>query len=95
MRGIGERLDRDVFAHGATVLIVGYQAPDTLGRRLVEKKPEVRIHDRVYKVRAEVVVLSGFSSHADHDQLLEALAPLVGKVRRVRLVHGEPAAAHA
>src|SRR5205085_1826067 len=57
----------------ATVLIVGYQAPDTLGRRLVTRKPEVRILDRRYTVRAEVVVLNGFSSHADHDDFLACL----------------------
>jgi metallo-beta-lactamase family protein len=53
-----------------TVLIVGFQAPETLGRRLVEKKPEVRILGRTYKVRAEVVAANGFSSHADHSDFL-------------------------
>jgi len=76
-----------------TVLMVGFQAPGTLGRRLVDKAAEVRIHDHLYKVRAEIVVLSGFSSHAGHDELLAAFAPLAGKVRHVRLVHGEPSAA--
>jgi metallo-beta-lactamase family protein len=79
----------------ATVVLVGYQAPNTLGRRLEEKTPDVRIHDKFYKTRAEVVVLSGFSSHADHDQLLAALGPLVAQVRHLRLVHGEPDAAEA
>jgi metallo-beta-lactamase family protein len=78
-----------------TVLIVGFQAPDTLGRRLVEKRPEVRILDRVYKRNAEVVVMNGFSSHADQGELLEALGPLAGRTRRVCLVHGEPEQAEA
>jgi metallo-beta-lactamase family protein len=73
-----------------TILIVGYQAPDTLGRRLVERRPEVRILGRAWQVKAEVVVLNGLSSHADHGGLLAALAPLAGGTERVRLVHGEP-----
>jgi metallo-beta-lactamase family protein len=80
-----------------TVLIIGYQAPETLGRRLVERREEVRIHDRYWKLRAEVAVMNGFSSHADHEDLLSFLGPLSGRARHVRLVHGEeqPAAALA
>jgi metallo-beta-lactamase family protein len=73
-----------------TVLLVGFQAPYTLGRRLAEHQPEVRILGRTYRPRAEVVMMSGFSSHADQDDLLRAFAPLAGRVKRVRLVHGEP-----
>lgn len=72
-----------------TVLIIGYQAPDTLGRRLVECRPEVRIHDRFRKLNAEVVVLNGFSSHADRKDLIDFFTPLADPKRRVRLVHGE------
>jgi metallo-beta-lactamase family protein len=78
-----------------TIVIVGYQAPGTLGRRLVEHQPQVMIHDRLWKLRAEVVVLNGFSSHADQTELLEDLAPLAADTRLVRLVHGEPAEAEA
>jgi metallo-beta-lactamase family protein len=78
-----------------TVLIVGFQAPGTLGRRLVEKRPEVRIHNRLWKLRAEVAVMNGFSSHADHNELLAALGPLAGKTARVCLVHGEVGPAEA
>ena len=74
----------------STILIVGFQAPDTLGRRLVERRPEVRILGRMCALRADVVVLNGLSSHADHGDLLRSLGPLVGTVQRVRLVHGEP-----
>lgn len=72
-----------------TVLIAGYQAADTLGRRLVEKRPEVRVLGRPVPVKAEIVVLNGLSSHADHGDLLRMLGPL-GPTTRVRLVHGEP-----
>jgi metallo-beta-lactamase family protein len=73
----------------STILIVGYQAEGTLGRRLVERRPEVRILGRTLTVKAEVVVLNGLSSHADHADLLRSLSPLVGAARQVRLVHGE------
>jgi metallo-beta-lactamase family protein len=79
----------------ATILIVGFQAPDTLGRRLVERRPQVRILGRTFTPKAEVVVLNGLSSHADHGGLLRALGPLAGTARRVRLVHGEPERAAA
>src|SRR5262249_35638563 len=78
-----------------TVLIVGYQAADTLGRRLVEPRPEVRIRGRPLPGKAEVVVLNGLPSHADHDDLVRSLSPLVGTASRVRLVHGEPERAAA
>jgi metallo-beta-lactamase family protein len=72
-----------------TVLIAGYQAESTLGRRLVGRSPEVRVLGRTVPVRAEVVVLNGLSSHADHGDLLRMLGPLAGATARVRLVHGE------
>jgi metallo-beta-lactamase family protein len=78
----------------STVLIVGYQAPDTLGRRLVERRPEVRILGSTFRPRAEVVVLNGLSSHADHGDLLRDLGPLAGSAK-ARLVHGEPERAEA
>jgi metallo-beta-lactamase family protein len=78
-----------------TVLIVGFQAPDTLGRRLVEGHKEVRVLDQMRQVRAEVVVLNGLSSHADQPDFLEFLGPLAGTTRAVRLVHGEPERAEA
>jgi metallo-beta-lactamase family protein len=74
----------------STVLIAGYQAADTLGRRLVERRPEVRIFGRTLTLKAEVVVLNGLSSHPDHGGLLASLGPLADTARQVRLVHGEP-----
>jgi metallo-beta-lactamase family protein len=76
------------------VLIVGFQAQHTLGRRIVERRPEIRIFGVMRPLRAEVTVLDGFSAHADQHGLL-AFAEAVrdrGPLRQVVLVHGEPAA---
>lgn len=72
-----------------TILIIGYQAPETLGWRLVKKAPQLRILDRVYPLKAEVVVLNGFSSHADSNDFKAFLGPLAATTRTVQLVHGE------
>lgn len=74
-----------------TVLIVGFQAQHTLGRRLVEHRPEVRIFGLMHPLRAEVVVLEGFSAHADQGGLVEFAEATrrQGKLRQVILVHGE------
>lgn len=80
-----------------TVCIVGFQAPHTLGRRLVEKRPRVRIFGVERDLRAEVVVMNGFSAHADQKDLVEYAVELKrrGPLGRVALVHGELAAQHA
>jgi metallo-beta-lactamase family protein len=70
-----------------TVAIIGFQAPETLGRRIVEKRPEVRIHGQMLKLRAEVVVMNGFSSHADQNDFRDYLKPLAKDTAHVRLVH--------
>ena len=75
-----------------TVVIVGFQAQHTLGRRLVERRSRVRIFGVEHERRARVVVLNGFSAHADRDDLIafaEALRDR-GKLKQVALVHGEP-----
>jgi len=75
-----------------TVLIVGYQAQHTLGRRLVEKQTRVKILGIERERRAEVVVLNGFSAHADQHDLLEFVTQCraKGAVSKVALVHGDP-----
>ncbi len=73
------------------VVIVGFQAQHTLGRRLVERRPRVRIFGVERDRNAEVVVLNGFSAHADRRELVEfALAVRErGSLETVALVHGE------
>jgi metallo-beta-lactamase family protein len=74
------------------VLIVGFQAPHTLGRRIVEHRPRVKIFGVERDLRAEVVVMNGFSAHADQRDLVEFVADAkkTGRVQSVLLVHGEP-----
>jgi metallo-beta-lactamase family protein len=76
-----------------TVLIVGYQANHTLGRRLVEQRTRVRIFGIERERRAEVAVLNGFSAHAGQDDLLDFAEAVrkAGPLRQVALVHGEDA----
>jgi metallo-beta-lactamase family protein len=79
----------------STILIAGYQAEHTLGRRIVDRLPELHILGGVYPLKAEVVVLNGLSSHADHKDLMRMLGPLAGSTKRIRLVHGEVPRAEA
>lgn len=78
-----------------TVLITGWQAPNTLGRRLVEKQPQVRIFGEEYTVRAHVEVINGFSGHADRNELQAWFGAMKDKPKRSFLVHGEEEAALA
>lgn len=75
-----------------TVLIVGYQAQHTLGRRLVEKRSRVRIFGVERERRCEVVVLNGFSAHGDQSDLLDFAKQVHarGDVKAIALVHGDP-----
>jgi len=72
-----------------TVLITGFQAQDTLGRKLIEKWPEVLIFGEPVRVRATVASLDELSGHADQGELLEWIKPMVPTLKRVFLVHGE------
>jgi len=73
-----------------TIVIVGYQAQHTLGRRLVERRPRVRIFGVERDVRAHVRVLNSFSAHADRDELRWWAGRCGTQVRKFFLVHGDP-----
>jgi metallo-beta-lactamase family protein len=74
------------------VLITGYQGHGTLGRRLVEREPFVRIHGERVAVRAQVHTLGGLSAHAGRKDLLGWLGASVASRPKVVLTHGEDAA---
>ncbi len=73
-----------------TILLPGFMAVNTLGRRLAEGARQINLFHEIYQVRAEVVQIHGFSGHADQADLLRLFSPRVADVRRVLLVHGEP-----
>jgi metallo-beta-lactamase family protein len=75
-----------------TVLIVGFQAEHTLGRRIVERRPLLRIYGEEVPLRAKVEILDGYSAHADRAELrmwLDAVRQRSPELGPVWLVHGE------
>ncbi len=85
-----------------TILIVGFNAQHTLGRRIVERQPFLRIYGDEVPLNAQVEILNGYSAHGDHTELkawLDAVRAGGVKARReiqrVHLVHGEPEAQDA
>jgi metallo-beta-lactamase family protein len=75
-----------------TILVTGFMAEHTLGRKIVDKWPEVPIFGEPVPLRAEVVKLNELSGHADQHELLDWMAPITPGLKRVFVVHGEPAA---
>ncbi len=71
-----------------TVLIVGFQAENTLGRKLVEKLPSVKIFGKLVPRRCEIEILNAFSAHADRNELFANIKNSGAK--KVICVHGEP-----
>jgi metallo-beta-lactamase family protein len=77
----------------STILIVGFQAEHTLGRRIVERQRTLKILGEEVELRARVEVLNGYSAHADRRELtewLDAVRAGAERAPRVWLVHGEP-----
>ncbi|MDD5505807.1 MAG: MBL fold metallo-hydrolase [Candidatus Omnitrophica bacterium] len=70
------------------ILVVGYMARDTLGRRIVDREKIVRIFGIEYELNAEVVIINAMSGHADKDELLEFVTACL-PLKRIFLVHGE------
>ncbi|MGE5646569.1 MAG: MBL fold metallo-hydrolase RNA specificity domain-containing protein [Acidobacteriota bacterium] len=78
-----------------TVLITGYQAENTLGRKLVDRLPEVAIFGEPMRLRAEVETINELSGHADQRELLAWLRPMAAGLKRIFIVHGEPVQSQA
>ena len=73
-----------------SVLLVGYQAANTLGRKIQERRPEVPILGELVPLRAQVEMISGYSAHADRNGLLNWIKAVRGeRLRDVFVVHGE------
>jgi metallo-beta-lactamase family protein len=73
-----------------TVLITGYQGEHTLGRKILDKLPEVPIYGEPMPLRAEVCSLDALSGHADQKELIEWMRPFAKGLKKVFLVHGDP-----
>ncbi|MBX3035675.1 MAG: MBL fold metallo-hydrolase [Anaerolineales bacterium] len=72
-----------------TICIVSWQAPDTLGRRLADREPEVRIYGETYKRKCEIATIGGLSGHAGQDLLVQYATKMKKSLKQVFLVHGE------
>jgi len=72
-----------------TILVVGFMAEHTLGRKLVERRAEVPIFGEPLRLRAEVAIINELSGHADQEELIAWIKPHAKALRRVFLVHGE------
>lgn len=82
-------LERYISLPETTVVIVGYQAEGTRGRKLLEGATEIKIHGKYYEVKANIVEIEGLSAHGDQTDLLNWLSELETKPEKVFLVHGE------
>jgi len=72
-----------------TICIVSWQAPETLGRKLADRVPEVRIFGEPYTVKCDVATIGGLSGHAGQDLLVKYAMGVKGTVKDIFLVHGE------
>lgn len=72
-----------------TICIVSWQAPNTMGRRLADREPQVNIFGEVYKVKSEIATIGGLSGHAGQDLLVKYAMGVKDTVKQVFLVHGE------
>lgn len=79
-----------------TVLVIGFQAEHTLGRRIVEGQEQLSIMGQQFTLRAQVKTINGLSAHADHPELVEYIGQMDRKMlKKIFLVHGEPKASSA
>lgn len=72
-----------------TLILVGYQAEGTRGRKLLEGATEIKIYGKYYSVLAKVLEIQGLSAHGDQNDLLDWLSELKIKPQKIFLVHGE------
>ena len=72
-----------------TILFVGYQAPGTLGYKIVNGEKVVKIFGEEFAVNARVEYLEGYSGHADQEWLMNFIYSFIDKPKHIFLVHGE------
>lgn len=86
---VRHHLKHNLWRADSTVLFVGYQAEGTLGRKLIEGAPAVKLFGENIEVSAQIETLKGISGHADMNGLLDWLKGFKGEVSHVFVVHGE------
>jgi len=74
----------------STIVLVSYQAPDSLGAQLLSPIPKVRFHGQIWNKWIHVAEVNGFSGHADENDFEYLLSAAVDNTGSVRLVHGDP-----
>ena len=82
-------LERYIGLPETTVIIIGYQAEGTRGRKLLEGEKEIKIRGKQYSVLANILEIQSLSAHGDQKDLLNWLSALENKPKKVFLVHGE------
>ena len=82
-------LEQYIILPQTTVIIVGYQAEGTRGRKLLEGAKKIKIHGQYYPVKAKILEIQGLSAHGDQNNLLNWLSELENKPTKIFLVHGE------
>jgi metallo-beta-lactamase family protein len=88
-------LRRNIGDPKTTILFVGFQAENTLGRKLLQGDKIARIYGEEHEVRARIEEIDGYSAHADEGELLDFVSAIPIKPKRVFVVHGEPDATKA
>jgi metallo-beta-lactamase family protein len=88
-------LRRNIGDPETTILFVGFQAENTLGRKLLQGDKIARIYGEEHEVRAKMEEIDGYSAHADESELLDFIAAIPNKPKSVFVVHGEPDATKA
>ena len=72
-----------------TIIIVGYQAEGTRGKKLIEGAKSIKIYGNYYNVKAKILQIEGLSAHGDQQDLLDWLSDLESRPKKIFLVHGE------
>ncbi len=88
-------LRRNIGDPKTTILFVGFQAENTLGRKILQGDKIARIYGEEHEVRAKIEEIDGYSAHADEGELLDFIDAIPNKPERVFVVHGEPDATKA
>ncbi len=87
---IKHHLKHHLWEPNSTILFVGYQAPGTLGRKLVDGEKKVKIFGEEIAVNARIEYIEGYSGHADQEWLMNFVYSFITKPKHIFLVHGEP-----